>query len=173
MKLSDYLEQIQNHDESIFPMDSIAQRRTFTDKERERRKKKEKIVEQKETKKRVMVDLDGTIHKYSKGFQDGTLYDGPFDGAKEAIDWLRDQGYEVVIFTTRVSEENSEEMGNNLEEQYRYIEEYLRKNGIYFDRITAEKLAAEFYVDDRAVHIPNGDWDYVISTISKRISRTE
>ncbi len=39
-------------------------------------------------KKRAMIDLDGTIHKYSKGYADGTIYDDPFEGAKEVINYL-------------------------------------------------------------------------------------
>ena len=40
-------------------------------------------------KKRAMIDLDGTIHKYSKGYADGSIYDDPFEGAKEVIDFFK------------------------------------------------------------------------------------
>jgi len=63
--------------------------------------------------RRALIDLDKTIHKYSKDYQDGTIYDDPFDGAKEAIDWLKDQGYEIVIFTTRASPGNAAELGGD------------------------------------------------------------
>jgi hypothetical protein len=119
--------------------------------------------------KRAMIDLDLTIHKYSKGYQDGEIYDGVFDGAKEAIDWLKRQGYEIVIFTTRASEQNSKELGGDHNEQIKKVKKYLKDNGIYFDKITAEKLAADFYIDDKAIHIPNGDWNTVLKVIKKRI----
>ena len=119
--------------------------------------------------KRVMVDLDETIHKYSKGFLDGSIYDEPFEGAKEAINWLKSQGYEIVIFTTRASRENALEMGGNHEEQIKNVATWLTDNDIYYDRITAEKIAADFYIDDKAVFIRNGDWNSVLNTIKKII----
>jgi len=100
--------------------------------------------------RRAMIDLDGTIHKYSKGYDDGSLYDDAFYGAREVIDWLKRNNYEIVIFTTRASKENSDEHGIN-----------------YKDQI--EKLAADFYIDDRAIHIPNGDWKVVLNVIKKRL----
>jgi len=166
MELEKYLEKIQK-DESIFPMDS------FPTRTRKRRKQilhapfpNENliVVEQ----RRAMIDLDGTIHKYSKGYADGTLYDNPFEGAKRTIDWLKNNGYEIIIFTTRASEENSKVMGGNHEEEIEKVENYLKHHDIYFDRITAEKLPADFYVDDKAIVIKNGDWDAVLKTIKTR-----
>ena len=118
--------------------------------------------------KRAMIDLDLTIHKYSKGYQNGEIYDDAFTGAKQVIDWLRKQGYEIVIFTTRASEENAKENGGDHKEQIRKVSKWLKKQGIYFDRITGEKLAADFYIDDKAIHIPNGNWDTVLNVIKKR-----
>jgi len=118
--------------------------------------------------KRAMIDLDGTIHKYSQGYKDGSIYDSPFDGAKEVIDWLKSNGYEIVIFTTRASKANADELGGDYKEQIRQIIKWLKKNDIYFDKITAEKLAAQFYIDDKAIHISNGNWKTVLNVIKKR-----
>jgi len=119
--------------------------------------------------KRAMIDLDLTIHKYSKGYKDGEIYDGVFSGAKQVINWLKKQGYEIVIFTTRASEENAEELGGDHEEQIKKVAKWLKDNNIYFDRITGEKLAADFYIDDKAIHIPNGNWNAVLKVIKKRV----
>lgn len=119
--------------------------------------------------KRAMIDLDLTIHKYSKGYQDGEIYDDAFTGAKQVIDWLKQKGYEIVIFTTRASEENAKELGGDHEEQIQKVGQWLKKQDIYFDRITGEKLAADFYIDDKAIHIPNGNWDTVLNVIKKRV----
>jgi hypothetical protein len=158
MNVSDYLEKIQN-DESVFPMDSPS--------------KKKKVLryysEADNNTRRAMIDLDGTIHKYSKGYQDGTIYDDPFDGAKETIDWLKGLGFEIIIFTTRASKENAEELGGDHLKQITNIENYLNGNGIYFDRITSDKLGADFYIDDKAITIANGDWDSVKKIIRSRI----
>jgi len=119
--------------------------------------------------RRAMIDLDGTIHKYSKGFGDGSIYDDAFDGAKEVINWLKRQGFEIVIFTTRASKTSAKEYGQDHKDQIKKVSQWLKDNNIYFDRITAEKLAAEFYIDDKNIHIEDGDWDTVLNIIKKRI----
>lgn len=119
--------------------------------------------------RRAMIDLDGTIHKYSDGFRDGTVYDDAFKGAKEVIEWLKRNGYEIVIFTTRASQANAKEQGGDHNDQIRQVGRWLNKHGIHFDKITAEKLAADFYIDDKAIQIQNGDWSSVLNVIKKRI----
>ena len=118
--------------------------------------------------RRVMIDLDGTIHKYSKGFQDGSLYDQPFQGAKDVIDWLKEKGYEIVIFSTRASEENAKETGDDHVKQIQNIQTWLTSHNIYYDRVTAEKIFADFYIDDRAITIKNGNWNDVKNEIQLR-----
>jgi hypothetical protein len=119
--------------------------------------------------KRAMIDLDKTIHKYSKGYGDGDIYDDPFKGAREAIDWLKDNGYEIVIFTTRASRGNADEMGGDYEKEIAKVEAWLKHHNIYFDRVTADKLHADFYIDDKAIPIHNGNWDAVLKVIKKRM----
>ena len=121
-------------------------------------------------KRRVMIDLDGTINKYSDGYRNGELYDDPFEYAKESIDWLKNQGYEIVIFTSRLSIGNAKEFGDDLEKQKKNITAWLKKYDIYFDRLTGDKLAADFYIDDKAIHIKDGNWDDVLHTIQDRLS---
>jgi phosphoglycolate phosphatase-like HAD superfamily hydrolase len=119
---------------------------------------------------RAMIDLDRTIHKYSKSWQDGSVYDDPIPGAKEVIDWLKSKGYEIVIFTTRASAENAKEHGQDLNDQIQGVENWLSNNNIYYDRVTAEKLNADFYIDDKAIHIKDGNWLEVLKEIKSRIS---
>lgn len=119
--------------------------------------------------RRAMIDLDGTIHKYSKGYGDGTIYDDAFEGAKKVIDWLKRNGYEIVIFTTRASKQNADELGGDHKDQIKKISKWLKEKGIYFDKITAEKLAADFYIDDKAIPIESGNWDTVLKVIKKRV----
>jgi len=108
---------------------------------------------------RILIDFDRTIHKYSKGWLDGSIYDKPIDGIKEAINELR-QKYEIVIFTARVSQEENKDW----KEQSLAIKEWMKHYGIYFDRITAEKLAAKFYIDDRAIRF-EGNWSTTLQVI--------
>jgi hypothetical protein len=113
--------------------------------------------------KRIMIDLDGVIHQY-EGFKDGTLYGNIFDGAKEAIDYLRNNGYEVIIFTSRLSKK----LNDNTENQKVMIKKWLNKNKIKVDDITSEKLAADLYMDDRAIHF-KGDWNNTLDEIKLRL----
>jgi len=173
MRLSRYLEHIQKNENLTFAIDSISGQD----------KKKKKIIrpeypnsnikEQEDFKpkliKRVMIDLDRTIHQYSKGFQDGSMYDAPFPQAREALQKLRSKGFEIVIFTSRVSPEVAAFHGQDLEEQYTNIENWLTNNEIPFDRVTATKLDADFYIDDKAIWVKNGDWESVLEQIDKRI----
>lgn len=167
-RLKNFLEDIQDNEESVggFAIDSFP----------ETKKRKRQIIrtiypesQQEKIPRRAMIDLDGTIHKYSQGYKNGEIYDDAFEGAKNVIDWLKRSGYEIVIFTTRASKENADELGGNHDEQIKKIGEWLKKHNIYFDKITAEKLAADFYIDDKAIHISNGDWDTVLNVIKKRI----
>lgn len=159
-----FLETVKDN-ESLFAMDSFPTKR-----------KKRKVIrtiypENKDESipRRAMIDLDGTIHKYSKGYKDGTIYDDAFDGAKKVIEWLKRNAFEIVIFTSRASKENAKELGGNEKDQIKKVGIWLNKQGIYFDKITAEKLPADFYIDDKAIHISNGNWNTVLDVIKKRI----
>ena len=117
---------------------------------------------------RALIDFDGPIHKYSKGYHDGTLYDEPSDGVKKFIDWLKAQGYEIVIFTTRASKTNALEYGNDIKKEVMNLEKWLKDNDIYYDLITSEKLHADFYIDDKAIHYNN--WTTVKNEVTKRMN---
>lgn len=170
MDLKKYLEKIQS-DEAVggFAIDSFP--------DGPKKKKKRQVIRtiypnenttSDEKYSRAMIDFDGTIHRYSKGFHDGSIYDKPFEGAKEAIDWLKNQGYEIVIFTARASQQSAEEQGWNHKQQIENVETWLTDNEIYYDRVTAEKLAADFYIDDLAITIKDGDWKTVLGIIKKK-----
>lgn len=162
MNLSDYLEKIQS-DESIYPMDSAGKK-----KKRDLRYYSE-VAANNDNIKRAMIDFDGTIYPYKKGYNGGVLDEAPFKGSKETIDWLKEMGFQIIIFTTRASKENAEEMGGDHLQQIKNLENYLSNNNIYFDRITSDKLGADFYIDDKAITIENGDWHSVKKLIKSRM----
>ena len=135
------------------------------------KKKKKKVIDplaEGLKTKRVMIDFDKTIYSAKSGWNDGLLNDEPFGGAKKAIELLKDKGYEIVIFTSRASVGNAKEYSYNLEDEIQNVRNYLINNGIYFDRITGDKLAADFYIDDKVIQIKDGNWDAVMSQITKR-----
>lgn len=51
--------------------------------------------------KTICLDFDGVIHEYSKGWDDGTIYDPPVPGAFDAIKKMMEAGHPVVISTCR------------------------------------------------------------------------
>lgn len=106
--------------------------------------------------KRLMIDFDGVIHSYHEGYKDGTIYGYVLEGAKETIDELS-KNYQIVIFTTRVSEAQNEESIDQIKKD---IEDWLNKNEVYFDFITSDKLAAEAYIDDKAYRFEN-NWEEI------------
>jgi hypothetical protein len=131
------------------------------------KKKKKKILDPLEE-KRVMIDFDKTIYSAKSGWNDGKLEDAPNNGAKDSIDQLKKKGYEIIIFSTRASKGNAEEHKYDIEDEIQNMKNYLVNHGIYFDSITGDKIAADFYIDDKAVYIKNGNWNDVMSQIKKR-----
>ena len=95
--------------------------------------------------KTVAIDFDGVIHRYSKGWQDGEVYDEPVEGAFEAIMELYKAGCSIVVFTAR----------DDLVPVERWFWKWYNK--IFPDSehipvsITNRKPIASWYVDDRAV----------------------
>lgn len=106
--------------------------------------------------KTIVFDFDGVIHKYSKGWQDGSIYDEPVPGIKTIIDELRKENYQVVIVSTRCSTEQG----------ITEMTEWLNKYDIEVDRIQKEKPPALIYVDDRAICFDGNTqhlWDSIIT----------
>jgi hypothetical protein len=159
-----WLSEMDDVEESIFPIDSISSGKPL------------RVVYPESTdiesnfdmsEKRIMIDFDGVIHKYSSGWGDGSIYDDPIDGSKEAIEQFRNDGYKVIIFTARLSEIAHGKSG--VSEQKKMIEDWLKKYKIEVDGMMAEKLPASIYIDDNAFWF-NGKWDKEnISVIMRRL----
>ena len=98
--------------------------------------------------KKVLIDLDGVLHRANKGFADGTLYDKPMPKARYSVEKLIEKGWEVVVFTART------------QDQWPAVYEWLDKYNFPKMRITNIKEPARFYIDNRAVRFTN--WEDVI-----------
>jgi len=118
--------------------------------------------------KTVCVDLDGVLLPWGPLLEDRE----PPRGAGNALQRLRDEGYWVVILTSRFSptwwaSDPSIVPG----QQILYVYEWLDRHAIPYDLVTCEKVPALVYIDDRAVRF-EGDQEMdpdEMSTIAKEI----
>lgn len=115
----------------------------------------------------ICVDFDGTL------FQWGDIYakTPPFDGCVEVMRELRKRGWKIVIFTSRMSPtwwaSEGWDYEEAMEKETQFIQNRLREFGIPFDRITAEKIPAEYYIDDKAVEFTGDNWKQIGKRILK------
>ncbi len=79
------------------------------------------------------------------------------DGALRSMKALKSLGYEVMIHTTRAT---------NGQEGIDTVAGWLDKRGIPYDGITAEKLDAKYYIDDKAIAF-KGRWSDVLNQIGR------
>lgn len=100
--------------------------------------------------KTVSLDFDGVIHRYSKGWQDGTIYDPPITASFEMMRLLMIR-HPLVISTVR-----------DIDQVAEWLTEHggftcVADNGHRFWNmlgvvlVTNMKIAAHAYVDDRGV----------------------
>jgi ribonucleotide monophosphatase NagD (HAD superfamily) len=113
----------------------------------------------------IAIDFDDTIASYAWPFKEG-VYGEPKPGAAEVIQRLKDDGFRIIIWTCRGTEDEP-------------IAKYLKKHGIPFDEINndrermrwqSHKPQADYYIDDRAVRYDDRDmtWMDIYKFILKR-----
>jgi hypothetical protein len=103
----------------------------------------------------IAVDFDGVIHQYSRGWQDGTIYDPPVIGALESLTTLMNT-YAVFIHTTRDAgavaawlAERGFDTVLDVEGRSHPKREFWNEQGALL--VTDRKLPAIAYIDDRSV----------------------
>lgn len=95
--------------------------------------------------KTVAIDFDGVIHSYVSGWTGPNPIDPPVPGAAEAIREYLDEGFEVVIYSTRAeTPEGRWGIGEYI--RHHVGEEVLQHPKF---RITSGKPIAVLYIDDR------------------------
>lgn len=111
----------------------------------------------------VGIDFDKVIHKCSKGYYDGTIYDEPVPGAYEALERLS-QDYTVIVYTCKAKPDRGLVNGKTGTE---LIWEWLKKHDMskFVSKVTAEKPRARFYVDDKAIRFT--DWESTFAMIEE------
>ena len=110
----------------------------------------------------IGVDFDGVIHKCSKGFYDGTIYDTPVEGAEKALKLLSEK-YNIIVYTAKAKPDRPLVGGKTGQE---LVWEWLDKYGFskYIYEVTAEKPRAKFYIDDKAINFTS--WKEALEKIS-------
>ena len=109
----------------------------------------------------IGIDFDGVIHKNSKGFYDGTIYDEPVPGAKEALEEISKK-YKIVVCSAKARKDR---MLINGKTGVELIWEWLEGHNMsqYISEVTAEKPRAVCYIDDKAIQFL--DWESALNNI--------
>jgi len=103
----------------------------------------------------IIVDFDGTLCKFA--FPDVGGYQ---QGAREALQTLKNKGYKVVIHSVRTAAY----WGNRDRQHHiKAIETFLKDNNIPYDEIMldCDKPIAVAYIDDRGINY-SGHWDQTL-----------
>ena len=105
------------------------------------------LKQSEENNKQIAIDFDGVIHKNSLGFSDGTIYDSPIKGTKEALEQLHKK-YKIIIFTCKVKPDRPLIKGKTGKQ---LIKDWLSKHNLlqYIHEITCEKPRAVLYIGDK------------------------
>ena len=109
----------------------------------------------------IGVDFDGVIHKNSKGYHDGTVYDEPVEGAREALQKLSEK-YVVIVYSAKARKDRGLVNGQS---GTQLIWEWLKKYDLnqYVSKVTSQKPRAVAYIDDKGIKFDN--WDSVLSQV--------
>jgi len=102
----------------------------------------------------VAVDFDATIKPWKGGLFG---FEEPLPGAPEAVRMLKDAGYTVFIFTSRLSpvwhDNEGWETREATDRQVEFIRSYCERFDIPADFVTADKIPALAYFDDKAIRV--------------------
>lgn len=106
----------------------------------------------------VLVDFDQTLREWGGLFE----FKPPYPGASKFLHELKDAGYKVILFTSRLSTvwhaSEGRDPARGILEQVEFLQEYCARFDLPFEAVTAEKVPAIAMIDDKAVEF-RGDWN--------------
>jgi hypothetical protein len=123
----------------------------------------------------IAVDFDGVVHAYTKGWQDGTIYDPPVIGALDALTTLM-KTHAVFIHTTRDAEAVAGWLADRGFDTFLDIDgpshpkrEFWNEQGVLL--VTDRKLPAVAYIDDRGIRFQS--WKQVLAELENMANPPE
>ena len=109
----------------------------------------------------AVIDFDGTICECS--------YPGmgsPKKGVKEALQKIKDLGYEIHILSCRTNVD-LKKYPIDRQEEVRAMEKYLNEHKIPYDQVlNKDKPVAHIYIDDRAIGFRD-NWEEVLKEVER------
>lgn len=116
----------------------------------------------------IAIDFDGTLHRFSKGWHDGSVYDPPVDGAVESVKALIDAGHTVIIHTCRFNVGAYEGDKRSQDERIEAVTDWMDKYGIRGHELWTEKGKpfADVYIDDKAICF-TGNWAKTVERVKE------
>lgn len=117
---------------------------------------------------RIVVDLDGTICPIKeKGESYADLI--PFEGAKEKLESLKDQGHYLIIQTARNMGTQESNLGKVMKNIGKITLDWLAHYEIPYDEIYFGKPNGQLYIDDRAFRFEG--WDSISAESLEKLGR--
>ena len=111
----------------------------------------------------AIIDFDGTITHFSY-----PEMGDPQPGVKEALQKIKDMGYEIHIASCRTNHE-LKKYPIDRTMQVRAMEEYLNEHEIPYDVVlNNDKALGVWYIDDRGIGF-RGDWSKVVEEIENNV----
>jgi hypothetical protein len=102
-----------------------------------------------DTRPLILLDFNGTVHRYSRGWQDGVYYDPPTEGFKEwAVEATKE--FRIALWPARAKSHGD----------IQRVRKWLLRHGLGglpFDVVTAAPIGPRLKIDDRALTF-TGDW---------------
>lgn len=104
----------------------------------------------------LLVDFDATLFPWAPLYQDNP----PIPGAVYAMKALRDAGFELQIFSSRLSRTWLMAAKESYAKNIDHMSKLLNRYDIPFDGFATEKIPALAYIDDRAIEFKN-NWKQI------------